>query len=98
MLDAAVRRETLVAFLAANGLLLALRLFAVVDAWGARRSSAPASVAAAVGLTVLVSLTLLPHAAAAWYAVRGYETLADVFADEDPQDVLPADGLFLDQP
>jgi polyisoprenyl-teichoic acid--peptidoglycan teichoic acid transferase len=97
VLDAAVRRETLVAFLAANLLLLALRLFAVVDAWRGG-SKAPATLAAAVGLAVLVSLTLLPHAAAAWYAVRGYETLADVFADEEPQDVLPADGLFLDEP
>jgi LCP family protein required for cell wall assembly len=97
VLDAAVRRETLVAFLAANALVLGLRLFAVVDAWlgGSRR---PASLAAAVGLAVLVSLTLLPHAAAAWYAVRGYETLANVFAEEQPQDVLPANGVFLDEP
>src|SRR5262249_14702237 len=66
---AAVRRETLIAFPAANLLVLGLRLFAVVDAWlGGSRT--PASVAAAIGLVALVSLTLLPHAAAAWYAVR----------------------------
>jgi LCP family protein required for cell wall assembly len=97
VLDAAVRRETLVVFLAANLLVLGLRLFAVVDAWlGGSRT--PASLAAAIGLVALVSLTLLPHAAAAWYAVRGYETLANVFAEEQPQDVLPARGVFLDEP
>ena len=95
--DAAVRRETLVAFLAVNLLVLALRLFAVVDAWrwGAR---APAGVAAALGLAVLVSLTLFPHAAAAWYAVRGYETLTTVFAEEEPRDVFPAVNIFLSDP
>ena len=97
VLDAAVRRETLVVFLAVNLLVLGLRLFAVVDAWlGGSRT--PASVAAAIGLVVLVSLTLLPHAAAAWYAVRGYETLANVFAEEQPRDVLPANGVFVDRP
>jgi LCP family protein required for cell wall assembly len=95
--DAAVRSETLVAFLAVNLLVLAFRLFAVVDAWrwGAR---APAGVAAALGLAVLVSLTLFPHAAAAWYAVRGYETLTTVFAEEEPRDVLPAVNIFLSDP
>jgi LCP family protein required for cell wall assembly len=96
-LDAAVRRETLVAFLAVNALVLGFRLFAVIDAWrlGAR---APWTLAAAVGLTVLVSVTLIPHAAAAWYAVRGYETLSAVFADDDPGDVLPAVSIFLSEP
>jgi LCP family protein required for cell wall assembly len=96
-LDAAVRRETLAAFLAANALVLGLRLFAVIDAWrlGART---PWSIAAAVGLAVLVSFTLIPHAAAAWYAVRGYETLTAVFADEDPGDVLPSVSIFLSEP
>jgi LCP family protein required for cell wall assembly len=96
-LDAAVRTETLAVFLAVDALVLGLRLFAVVDAWrwGAR---APASIAAALGLAVLVSLTLLPHAAAAWYAVRGYETLTTVFAEDDPEDVLPATSVLLDEP
>jgi LCP family protein required for cell wall assembly len=96
-LDAAVRTETLVAFLVVDALVLGLRLFAVVDAWrwGAR---APATVGAALGLAALVSLTLLPHAAGAWYAVRGYETLTTVFAEDDPGDVLPAMSVLLSEP
>jgi LCP family protein required for cell wall assembly len=55
--------------------LLALRLFAVVDAsrggW-------------ALGLAALVTLTAAPHVAAAWVTVRGYDVLENVFADEEP--------------
>src|SRR4029450_5431551 len=56
-LDAAVRRETLVAFLTVNALVLGFRLFAVIDAWrlGAR---APWTLAAAVGLTGRAGRTL----------------------------------------
>src|SRR3954468_15043295 len=66
--------------------LLGLRVFAVVDAG---RSTAPAFVAA------LVVLTVAPHAAAGYLAVRSYTVLDRVFASEEPRDVLPSHGLFL---
>ena len=61
--------------LAFDLVLLALRLFAVVDAsrggW-------------AFGLAALVALTAAPHVAAAWVTVRSYDVLETVFADEEP--------------
>src|SRR6188768_883683 len=56
----------LVTLLALDAALLLLRLFAVVDAG---RRVAPTVVAA------LVVLTLAPHAAAAYFAVRSYTVL-----------------------
>ena len=70
-----VDRNLVALVLALDLLLLAFRLFAVVDAsrgtW-------------AIGLAVLVGLTAAPHVAAGWMAVRGYSVLESVFADEEP--------------
>ena len=63
-------------------------MFAVVDAG---RSAAPLFVAA------LVVLTVAPHAAAGYLAVRSYTVLDRVFANEEPRDVLPSHGLFLER-
>jgi LCP family protein required for cell wall assembly len=80
----------LVAILALDAALLGLRLFAVVDAG---RSAARTVVAA------LVVLTVVPHAAAGYFAVRSYTVLDRVFADEEPRDLLPSQGVFLrDEP
>src|SRR6266511_1198804 len=76
----------LVAILALDTALLGLRLFAVVDAG---RSAARTVVAA------LVVLTVAPHAAAGYLAVRSYTVLDRVFADEEPRDLLPSQGVFL---
>lgn len=82
----AIDRRLLATLLAIDLLLLALRLFAVADAWRG---------GGALGLTVLVVLVAAPHVVAGWAAVRGYGTLERVFADEEPHDVLPARGVFL---
>jgi LCP family protein required for cell wall assembly len=98
LLDAAVRRETLLALLAVNVAVLALRLFAVVDAWrlaGVRRA---AGVPALAALGLLMAVTAAPHLATAYYAIRGYDALDAVFADEQPRDVLPATGVFVSPP
>jgi LCP family protein required for cell wall assembly len=58
-----------------NVVLLALRLFAVLDA---------SRGAWAVGLVALAALTAVPHLAAGYVTVRGYRTLESVFADEEP--------------
>ena len=80
----------LLAILVLDVALLGLRLFAVVDAG---RSAAPVFVA------VLVVLTVAPHAAAGYLAVRSYTVLDRVFANEEPHDLLPSQGIFLsDQP
>jgi LCP family protein required for cell wall assembly len=80
----------LLAILVLDLALLGLRVFAVVDAG---RSAAPVFVAA------LVVLTVAPHAAAGYLAVRSYTVLDRVFANEEPRDVLPSQGIFLsDQP
>jgi LCP family protein required for cell wall assembly len=84
--------ELLVGVLVANAALLAFRLFAIADAWRL------ASGAAVAGLVVVVALAAVPHVAAAYVAVRGYGVLESVFADEEPQDVLGASGLFLASP
>ena len=70
-----VDRKLVAVILALDLLLLAFRLFAVVDA--SRGSWA-------VGLAALVALTAAPHVAAAWVTVRGYDVLESVFADEEP--------------
>jgi len=81
-----VDRRLLALLLALNLGLLALRLFAVVDA---------SRGAWAVGIAVLATLTAAPHLAVAYVTVRGYGALEEVFADEEPRDVLPARGVFL---
>ena len=81
------------AALAVNIFLLALRLFAALDAWrmGAFATSVPALTAAGA----IAVLTTTPHVAAAYVTVRSEVTLQRVFADEEPSDVLPARGVFL---
>src|SRR5580765_4044555 len=54
---------------------------------------------APVFVAVLVVLTVAPHAAAGYFAVRSYTVLDRVFAGEEPHDLLPSQGIFLsDQP
>ena len=81
-----VDRRLVALLLAGNAGLLALRLFAVADA---ARGAAVALVAA------LAALAALPHVAAAYVTLRGYEVLDGVFADAEPSDVLAHDGVFL---
>src|SRR3954454_7921534 len=76
----------LVSILVLDLALLGLRVFAVVDAG---RATAPAFVVA------LVVLTVAPHAAAGYLAVRSYTVLDRVFASDEPRDVLPSHGVFL---
>jgi LCP family protein required for cell wall assembly len=86
-------RRLLVAVLVADAAVLAFRLFAVVDAW--RAVGAAATWTAVAGLAVLAALTVAPHAAMAYVAVRSYEVLDTVFADKAPRDVLPSRGVFV---
>jgi LCP family protein required for cell wall assembly len=86
-------RPLLAAVLAANVVFLALRVFAVVDAWRVS-ASVPQGVAAAA-LAAVVAVTAAPHVAVGYAAVRGYSTLDAVFADEEPGDILPSRGPFL---
>jgi LCP family protein required for cell wall assembly len=80
----------LVAILVLDAALLGLRVFAVVDA---ARSPARTVVAA------LVVLTVAPHAVGGYFAVRSYTVLDRVFADEEPRDLLPSQGVLLrDEP
>ena len=86
-------RPLLAAVLAANLVFLALRVFAVVDAWRVS-ASVPTGLAAAA-LASLVAVTAAPHVAVGYAAVEGYSTVEAVFADEEPGDVLPSRGPFL---
>ena len=74
-----VDRRLLAGVLGANALLLAFRLFAVVDAWRLGRGAITRTALAALAL--VVAATAVPHVAAAYVAVRGYTTLETVFAD-----------------
>jgi LCP family protein required for cell wall assembly len=87
-----VDRRLIASVVVANAALLAFRLFAVVDAW--RCTRAAASRVALAGLAAVVAVTAAPHVAAGYVAVRGYDVLDTVFADDEPGDVLSA-GLFL---
>jgi LCP family protein required for cell wall assembly len=93
MASSLVDRRVLAAFLFANLALLAFRLFAIVDAW--RWGPERASRFAVLALAVIAAVTAAPHVAAAYVTVRGYGVLEAVFADEEPGDVLPANGIFL---
>ena len=81
------------AALAVNIFLLALRLFAALDAWrmGALARSVPALTAAGA----IAVLTVTPHVAAGYVTVRSEVTLQRMFADEEPTDVLRSRGVFL---
>jgi polyisoprenyl-teichoic acid--peptidoglycan teichoic acid transferase len=81
------------AALAVNVFMLALRLFAALDAsrMGPHVESVPALMAAgAIGV-----LTAVPHVALGYVTVRSEVTLQRVFAAEEPSDVLPARGVFV---
>jgi polyisoprenyl-teichoic acid--peptidoglycan teichoic acid transferase len=86
-------RPLLAAVLIANLAFLALRVFAVVDAW--RLSARVTTGMGTVALATLAAVAAAPHAAVGYAAVRGYSTLEAVFADEEPGDVLPSRGPFL---
>ena len=86
-------RPLLAAVLGANVAFLALRVFAVVDAW--RLSASVPTGLAAAALASLVAVTAAPHVAVGYAAVRGYSTLDAVFADDEPGDILPSRGPFL---
>jgi polyisoprenyl-teichoic acid--peptidoglycan teichoic acid transferase len=85
-------RPLLAGVLAVNLAFLALRLFAIVDAW---RATAGVTAGGAAIVAALVAVAAAPHAAVGYAAVRGYTTLESVFADEEPTDVLPSQGPFL---
>ena len=98
LFDAAARladRRSVVALVVADAVLLAIRLFAVVDAW--RRGGGAASRVAVGVLVGIGALTAAPHVASAYYAVRGHAVLESVFAEAEPRDVLPAQGVFLER-
>ncbi len=80
-------RGGLAALLALDVVLLAIRLFSVLDAVGLR--------IARVALVALVALVAAPHVLAGYLGVRGYGVLEHVFASEEPTDVLPGHGLFV---
>ena len=73
-----VDRRLVAVLLAVDLALLAVRLFAVVDAWRG----------GAIGIAALALLTAAPHVAAGYVTVRGYSVLERVFADEEPADRL----------
>src|SRR5918999_985573 len=81
------------AALAVNIFLLALRLFAALDAW--RMGPLARSVPTLTAAGAIAVLTATPHVAAGYVTVRSEVTLQRVFADEEPSDVLPARGVFL---
>ena len=83
-------RRLVAALLAVDLAVLVFRLFAVVDAARGVRT-----VLARAMLVTLVLATALPHAAAGYVTVRSYDVLETVFAKEEPNDVLPSQGLFV---
>jgi len=85
----AVGPSLVVSVLLLDAALLAFRVFAVVDAWRAAASGAAAA------LAVVLAVAVVPHAAAAYVALRGYAVASAVFATEEPADVLDARGVFL---
>ena len=87
---AAIDRNVLALLLALNVALLALRLYAVVDAWRGGQA-----LHLHLALIALAALTAAPHVAAGYVAVRSYSVLEQVFAEDEPGDVLPAHGVFL---
>jgi LCP family protein required for cell wall assembly len=80
----AVDTRFLLGLLVVDLALLAFRLFAIADAF--RLGRAPQAAGATLG--VLALLTVVPHAAVAYYAYQGYHTIESVFASEEPTDVL----------
>jgi LCP family protein required for cell wall assembly len=91
---ATIGPSVLAGVLLANAVLLAFRVFAVVDAWRIS-GSAPG---VAVSLVVVLVAVAAPHAAAAYGTVRAYGVADAVFADEEPGDVLGGAALFIAVP
>jgi polyisoprenyl-teichoic acid--peptidoglycan teichoic acid transferase len=85
-----VDRRLVAGVLAADLAMLAVRLFAVLDAGRAGTARA-----ARAGVAAVAALTVVPHVAVAYVTLRSYEVLETVFADEEPRDVLASRGLFL---
>ncbi|MBA2463135.1 MAG: LCP family protein [Actinobacteria bacterium] len=85
-----IDRRLVASLVALDLAVLALRLFAVLDA--GRTGRAPAT---RVAVAAIAAVTVMPHVALGYVAVRGYDVLETVFADEEPGDVLTARGLFL---
>ncbi|MDX6399285.1 MAG: hypothetical protein QOJ43_2693 [Gaiellaceae bacterium] len=81
----AVDRTLVAAVLGADLVLLALRLFAVLDVWRG----------GVAGLAVLACLTAAPHVAAGYVAVRSYDVLEGVFAGEERCDTACDRRLLL---
>ena len=81
------------AALAVNIFLLALRLFAALDAF--RMGGLATGVPVLTVAGAIAAATAAPHVAAGYVTVRSEVTLQRVFADEEPADVLPARGVFL---
>jgi polyisoprenyl-teichoic acid--peptidoglycan teichoic acid transferase len=85
--------RALLALLVADAGLLVFRVVAVLDAYllARRDDRRPAARAAgwrkgaAAGLVAVVTFTVAPHAAAAYYDLQAYDLLTSVFAGEDPQ-------------
>ena len=80
-----VDRRLVAALLALDLAVFAFRLFAVVDVWRG----------GAAGLVVLGALIAVPHIAAGWLTVRGYDVLEEVFADEEPCGTACDRGVLL---
>jgi LCP family protein required for cell wall assembly len=91
-----VDRRAVAGFVLVNLALLAVRMFAVVDAW--RRASGPATRLSAAALAVLAGVTAAPHVAAAYAAVATHDVLDSVFAEEEPRDVLASRLLLAPAP
>lgn len=97
--DEVVNLDVLLGLLVANAIVLLVRLWVVVDAYGLaarerrRALGRPHAAVAAVSLLLLVALTVVPHAFLGWGTYLTYDTIDAVFADEEPQDVLSPSAL-----
>jgi LCP family protein required for cell wall assembly len=97
--DEIVNLDVLLGLFVANAVVLLVRLWVVVDAYGLaarerrRALGRPGAVVAALSLLVLTALTVAPHALVGWGTYLTYDTIDTVFADEEPQDVLSPSAL-----
>lgn len=97
--DEIVNLDVLLGLFVANAVVLLVRLWVVVDAYGLaarerrRALGRPRAVVAAVSLLVLTALTVAPHALVGWGTYLTYDTIDTVFAEEEPQDVLAPSAL-----
>jgi hypothetical protein len=100
--DHVVSLDVLLGLLVANALVLFVRFWIVADAYvlaareQRRALGRPNALVAALSLLVLGVLTAAPHTVLGWGTYVTYDTIDNVFADEEPQDVLsPAELAFL---